>query len=442
METLFELVQIFLCILEAYLMFDFFMAFFSLRENLRNKYVKTAIVLITAGLVRTVNALDNSMANIIGMQIIYLSLLFGGFLGNFLKKISCYLVALAIMMGSEFLWVVLMAHPADFAMSHIQNNYLSTIFSMLCIRLLTFILFNVAKRIVRDSETKMDWKNFLIYSIVPVSTLGIMVCMAYLDVDFDSNKSIQGILIGFMLTAIVGDILIFYIFDRYLKSIKKLNQQEVLIAKMELEEKHYSQIEAVNQEHAVFLHDIRHYMRIIGEMASERKNGEILNILSELQVKISDAETEMYSPNILLNTILNEKKKEAIEKNIAFKITIEPEFSIDHIKNIDLIVIMGNLLDNAIDAAEKCPDGFVRVFLFAQNIAHFSVVKIVNNYAGDIKTEEGIIVSSKEDKSKHGFGIKNVSATVEKYGGYLQNVYKENNFTSIVVLPNFNDCNI
>ena len=437
METIFELVQIFLCVLEAYLMFDFFMAFFSLRENLRNKYVKVVIVLITAALVRTVNALDNSMANIIGMQIIYLSLLFGGFVGDFLKKIACYLIALAIMIGSEFLWVVLMAHPADFSMSHIQNNYLSTIFSMLCVRLLSFILFNIAKRSVGESEIKMDWRNFLVYSIVPISTLGIMICLAYLNIDFELNRPIQGILIGFMLTAIVGDILIFYIFDRYLKSIKKLNQQEVLIAKMELEEKHYDQIEAVNQEHAGFLHDIRHYMRIIGEMASERKNGEILNILSELQVRISDAETEMYSPNILLNTILNEKKKVAIEKNIAFKITIEPEFSIDYIKNIDLIVIMGNLLDNAIEAAEKCPNGFVRMYLFTQNIAHFSVVKIVNNYWGDIKTEEGTIVSSKKDKSKHGFGIKNVSATVEKYGGYLQSIYKENTFTSIVILPNF-----
>lgn len=442
METLFEFVQIFLCILEAYLMFDFFMAFFSLRENLRNKYVKAAIVLITAGLVRTVNALDNSMANIIGMQIIYLSLLFGGFLGNFLKKIFCYVLATAIMVGSEFLWVVLLSLPADFSMNQLQTDLHITIISMLCIRLITFFMFNVAKRASRKTESAIDWKNFLLYSIVPISTLGIMISMAYLNVDFDSNCSLQTMLIFFVLIAILGNILIFSIFDNYIRTTKELSRKELLITKLEMEEKRYEQIEITNQQHASFVHDIKNYLRMIGELAVQGKNGEIVDILSELRVKVTNVETEMHSPNIMLNTILNEKKKEAIEKNIAFKITIEPEFSIDHIKNIDLIVIMGNLLDNAIEAAEKCPDGFVRVFLFVQNIAHFSVVKIVNNYAGDIKTEEGIIVSSKEDKSKHGVGLKNVSATAEKYGGYLQSIYKENIFTSIVLLPNFNDYNM
>ena len=102
METLFELVQIFLCALEAYLMFDFYAAFFSLREKFCNRYVKVVIVILTATCVRMVNSLDSSMINIIGMQIIYLSLLFGIFRGRILKRFFCYVVATAIMIGSEW----------------------------------------------------------------------------------------------------------------------------------------------------------------------------------------------------------------------------------------------------------------------------------------------------------------------------------------------------
>ena len=137
---------------------------------------------------------------------------------------------------------------------------------------------------------------------------------------------------------------------------------------MEMEEKRYAQIETVNQEHAGFLHDIRHYLRTIASMANENRDQEILDVLAELQIKVSDAELEIYCPNRLLNTILNEKKKTAKERGIYFKLSVEPDFNIEHIENMDLIVIMGNLLDNAIEAAEKCRNGYLKIFLYAFSI--------------------------------------------------------------------------
>ena len=436
MDVIFEVVQSFMCVIEVYLMFDFYMAFFSLKGRFQNKYGRAVIVLLTAACVRMVNSLDSSMINIVAMQIIYLSLLFGLFYGNVLKKISCYLVGTAIMIGSELLVVIFLSHPSDFSMSQIPNNPITTYMTLLGVKTLAFILFNLVKRIAQNSNKKMDFRDLFLYSIVPISTLGIMVALAYLNIDFDSNRFVQILLLVCNMLLVIGNILIFYVFDRFSASTEKLRQQEVIITKMEMEEKRYEQIEAVNQEHARFLHDIRHYMRAIGAMASENQDEEILNILSELQVKISDAEIEMYCPNRLLNTILNEKKREAVENGIDFELKIEPDFRIDQVENMDLIVIMGNLLDNAIEAASKCGEGFVKIYLFAQNNASFSVIKIVNNYVGEIKIKDAKIQTIKEDKTKHGFGIQNVAATAKKYGGNLQNFYEDNKFTAVVLLPN------
>lgn len=436
MDVIFEIVQSFICVIEVYLMFDFYMAFFSLKGRFQNKYGKAAIVLLTAACVKMVNTLDSSMINIAAMQVIYLSLLFGLFYGNMLKKISCHLVALAIMMGSELLWVIFMSYPSDFSMSHIEDNHSSPMIVLFGLKTLAFILFNLVKRIAQNSNKKMDFRDLSLYSIVPLSTLGIMVALGYLNIDFDSNRFVQILLLVCNMLMVIGNILIFYVFDRFSASTEKLRQQEVIITKMEMEEKRYEQIEAVNQEHARFLHDIRHYMRAIGAMASENQDEEILNILSELQVKISDAGIEMYCPNRLLNTILNEKKREAVQNAIDFELKIEPDFRIDQVENMDLIVIMGNLLDNAIEAASKCGEGFVKIYLFAQNNASFSVIKIVNTYVGEINIKDAKIQTIKEDKAKHGFGIQNVAASIEKYGGNLQNYYEDNKFTSVVLLPN------
>jgi len=435
MEWVFNIVEIFICVLEAYLMFDFYKTFFSLRECFQKKYVNVAAVVITAVCVRSVNILGSSTINIVGMQVIYLSLLFGLFVGKTLRKIFCYLIATAIMIGSEFLWIVVMSLPADFSMGQVQDNLFITILSMLCIRLITFILFNITKRVPKVSAVEIDGKNFLLYSIVPISTLGIMICIAYLGIEFDFNKHVQVVLGFFVLTAIIGDIVIFQMFDRYLKNIKKLGNQQLIITKLKLEEKHYEQIDEVNREQASFLHDIRHFMRTIGEMVSENDE-EISEILSSLQVRVSDAERQIFCPNRILNAILNEKKKNADEKRIAMRINIAPDFSIDFVENMDLIVIMGNLLDNAIEAAQACENGYIKVNLYSQNDSHFSVVNIENNYIGDIIIKKDVVMTSKTDRTRHGYGIKNANSIAQKYNGYLQYFYKEGVFTVAVVLSN------
>lgn len=435
MESIFKLVQIFICILEAYLMFDFFSAFFPLREEFRNRYIKMAIVLGVAGCVMLVNSLGSSVINIIGMLIIYSIMILLFFYGNILKKIFCLVTAIGIMAGSEFLWVILLSLPSDFDLLQVQNNQVSVFCTLLGVKVLAFIFLNVAKRISKNSDNRMNLKNLVLYSIVPVSFLGIMISLVYLHIDFNTIRSMQVLLIISGLLAIVGNILIFYVFDRYSQSAEKLHQQELMITKLEMEEKHYKQVECVNQEHAGFIHDIRHYMKVIGEMALENNNKEILKIVSELQIRVSDTELEMICQNRLLNAILNEKKKDAQRKKVDIKITIEPGFAIEQVDDMDLIVIMGNLLDNAIEAASKCEEGYIKMFLFSQNNSHFSVIKIMNNYSGRMLLKDGVLQTNKDDKERHGYGIRNVSDMAAKYGGYLQDFYDDETFTSIVILP-------
>lgn len=436
MEVVFELVEVFICVLEAYLMFDFYMAFFPLREKFQRKYIKVAAVIMTAVSVRLVNCLNSSMANIIGMTIIYFSLIVGMFYGTILKKLTCYIASFAIMMGSEFLWIVFMSLPSDFSIGKLENNQTIILFTALGLKVLEFLFFNLVKQIVKPENCKTDSKLFILYSVIPISTMGMMIALAYLNIKFETVRFIQILLIVSTVLVVLGNILIFYIFEKHSSSMDKLCKQEVVITRMELEEKRYEQIESVNQEHSAFLHDINHYMRIIGEMATEKRENDILDLLAELQIKVTAAETEMYCPNRLLNTILNEKNKVAYENGIEMKIKIEPEFVVDQIENMDLIAIMGNLLDNALEAAKKCNHGYVKVYLYTQNNSHFSIIKVINNYVGTIKEKGDRLLSIKEDKEKHGFGIQNVCSLAQKYDGYLQNFYEEGVFTAIVVLPN------
>lgn len=236
--------------------------------------------------------------------------------------------------------------------------------------------------------------------------------------------------------AIVGVMIIFYVFDRYTRSTFRIHQQELSITRLEMKEKHYAQIELVNREHASFLHDVHHYMKIIGEIAAENGDEEIVNILSDLKIKITATQKDVFCNNWLVNVVLNEKKSEAEKKKICMKIKIENNFAPNQIEDIDMIAIMGNLLDNAMEAAEKCEEGYIEVYMFNQEDNDFSIIKIINNYVGEIKKKEDRFFTNKKDKVHHGYGIQNVDSIATKYGGYLQNHYENGVFTAIVLLAN------
>ncbi len=154
-----------------------------------------------------------------------------------------------------------------------------------------------------------------------------------------------------------------------------------------------------------------------------------------MKIQVAGTESVIICGHRLLNAILNEKKKDAEQKGISMHITVEPEFLIEQIRDIDLIAIVGNLIDNAMEAALDCKEGYVKIYMYVQNESRFSVMKIINNYREEVRQKDGIFLTSKEDKQKHGIGIQNVKSIVKKYGGFLQNVYENGIFTSLVILP-------
>lgn len=435
MESIYKLVQIFVSVFEIYLVFDFFSSFFPLRKILRNKYAQTGIVFGLSLCVCIVNSFGSSSLNLVSMLVMYLLLVLLAFEGDLLKKILYYIMVHVIMGGSEFLFIVLLSHPSDFSLREIKENPFSMIVILISVKLLTFLIFTIVKRISKNSNSRMDIKNFIIYTIVPVSLLGIMIAIAYLNIDFDSLGKIKFLLLGGCTLGMIGNVLIFYSFDRYFLSLEKLQQQDIMIAKLETEEKHYEQIEKINQEHAALLHDIHHYLRTIGEAAKENKDTDILNIISELQVRVSDESKIIYCSNRLLNVLLNEKRKSAEEAGIKITLKIENGFYMKQIADLDLIAIVGNVLDNAIEAAAQCEKGYIKVYMFMQNENHYSVMKVENNYSGTILVKDEKILTSKADKGHHGIGIQNITSIMEKYDGSLQMFYENQIFTSIILLP-------
>ncbi|MCL2362560.1 MAG: ATP-binding protein, partial [Defluviitaleaceae bacterium] len=145
--------------------------------------------------------------------------------------------------------------------------------------------------------------------------------------------------------------------------------------------------------------------------------------------------------NIAFDSIINFKLKNAKEKNVKPKL----QMSIPRTLNIevaDIVTILGNLLDNALDAVEKSTDKILRIDIEYNRGCLF--IKADNSFDGEVKYEtkkdsgEKSIVTHKEP-SEHGHGLKNIRKAVDKYNGKVDIVHEGNVFSVTILIYVDND---
>ena len=137
--------------------------------------------------------------------------------------------------------------------------------------------------------------------------------------------------------------------------------------------------------------------------------------------------------NVIVDAILNSKYQEMKEKKIVFVFKMS-DLSEIHIQDEDVVVILSNLPNNAIEACEQCEDKKeIKVKFVREDNA--VVLSVKNTCTHKIIYKDGEIQTTKEhEKEEHGVGIKNITDTITRYGGYyaIQNTEGEFYFSAVI----------
>ena len=197
---------------------------------------------------------------------------------------------------------------------------------------------------------------------------------------------------------------------------------------------YYQKLEEMGQKHKQYAHDLKEYLQTIGGLAVKSQNAEIVDIIKSMEVEIDSISDKIYTHNSILNALLCEKEQCAKQKGIQVSIMIEPELEFDFITNGDLILMVGNLFSNAIEAAVLCEKEKRIDFKFFSSEGNFIVLDIENTYGNKIKRIGEQYLSTKKDRTNHGIGIRSVRQTAEKYGGILFQEQNDGVFVSILTL--------
>ena len=211
----------------------------------------------------------------------------------------------------------------------------------------------------------------------------------------------------------------------YRKQYEKdyLNIQNLLKRSEEQYHSSKQNIEQINLK----IHDLKHQIRALS--TSKTVGSDTINELNNL-LAVYDA--NIHTGNKPLDIIMTEKILNSRNFDITFNCLADGK-QLDFIKESDLYSLFGNLLDNAIEAVQSLPKDHKFINVQVKRINDFPMISVSNFHMSKLSFNNGLPLTTKNDKNIHGYGMKSIRLICDKYNGDLLVEDKDNIFTVKII---------
>ena len=178
-------------------------------------------------------------------------------------------------------------------------------------------------------------------------------------------------------------------------------------------------------------HDLKHEIAALKAVKSDTERAAGIAVL-EKSLLAYDASVE--TGNEALDALLTEKSLICESKGIEFS-CIADGAALSFMSATDAYVVLGNAMDNAIEAEEKEAGGERFISLLIKKNSQFAFICIENYVSGKVEFSGGLPITAKKDRHNHGYGTKSIKMIAEGYGGYVKFYCKEERFVLKAVIP-------
>ncbi len=424
--VLFEIVKYLNCLFEVFLLYYFLECCFPIYEDRRGYLFVEGIVAALA--VYGINCLQIPLLNLGAVFLIYMCFGWGVFRRNVRSTAPYIAVCLVLLVLTEFVFhYIYRLLGVDYTRPGIERVILLLVQGIVRFVAVEMLRKNNSEIWHQENQLNEYLKYFF---LLPAATIILLNGVLY----FNHYP------MGYILICLGGILLIlsnisgFYNIEKMMESMNGIKEAEQTVLKTKLEQKHFQRIEEINQEYAQYVHEIRKAVRTVQQLSELGNHEEINRIAEQLQKNEQMLTPKMFCQDKIMNAILLERQSIARKQKLEFQVTIQPGMDFSFIEDMDRIVLFGNLLDNAIEAAAQTENGFVTVDIQMGNKA-LLICRVENNYNTLPVKQKNFYLSMKKEKG-HGYGLKNISSAAEKYSGGLYLEEQEHRMIAVLTLSN------
>ncbi len=203
----------------------------------------------------------------------------------------------------------------------------------------------------------------------------------------------------------------------------------------DLVNRHYEEVETMYRTMRAWRHDYHNHIQAAGSYLELGKYEELAVYLKELDESLYEIDQIIKTGNLMADAILNSKLSLMREYQIRTEVTAHVPAQM-RITDTELCVLLGNLLDNAIEACQRVSEEegrFIRIYM--DTLQEQFYISVMNGMQGSAVRYGELFQSTKYGTGVHGFGLQRVDRIVRKYGGFLDRQSEDGVFATEVLLP-------
>jgi len=308
----------------------------------------------------------------------------------------------------------------------ITTQVLAVLLTSLFVYLLSLTVFPLFKHI-KNPAINLN-KLWLPLIIFPISHTLILlfrhINVAVFSVLIVALTSLGVILLFFYLYNTLSKV-----FESTLKSALYSQEKEYYYTQCRLMQESVENTKAIR-------HDMQLHLATARDFIANDMSGEAKSYLSGLIANITHNEIYSNTKNIAFDSIINYKLNNAMHENIRLdlRLLVPPKLSIDI---ADIVTIIGNLLDNALEAVSRVEDKAIKLDIEYSRDSLF--IQIENTFDGVVRyseetDEDEKHILTRKGGCEHGYGLINIRKSIEKYNGHIDITHDERTFSVVILL--------
>lgn len=371
---------------------------------------------------------------IISILIIYIYSLIN-LKGTFMQKMFWSIFVMLLIMGITI--VVLSIEGCIIGKGYLNLVIQKDLYRFVGVVIIQIVLFYLTrfmiKRTKKDSTYSLKWNEWFVLLIIPVISIFTMSFVSLIIINIEDQLSpMQHI---FSILSILGILmtnsLVYVLYVNMQKDHAKQLEYSILQQAFKSQEKSVEETKILYQSVRSIRHDLKQHFQVALTMLHSGKINEAVDYMEKYNDTVLDGiSNKVFCDNDVVNYIINSKSKICSDRHIKiyFYIANEiPEFS-----DLDLCVLLGNALDNAIEGVSG--EGNNEIYLELRNVDNFFMISVKNTIINSVLEDNPNLISTKNEKEVHGVGILSMKEVVQKYNGSIEFYESDNKFCCDMLL--------
>ncbi len=333
------------------------------------------------------------------------------------------------------------AERTDYMRSHL-DMWVALYIGVSAVYLLLEFLFTAVAiwqvlRAYKNKRTDMRGRELIMLSLP--SLMGVMAYqiiqhhrMFYIVEGGENKTGYDFLMVLFYAASVIAIVVVIVLYQDIRAKEEENRQTEFLAMQMDSIRRHIGHVESLYQNIRSARHDMTNHIVTLERLYEENKTKEAVAYGTDLKAALLEVTGEIQSGNPVTDVILQERKKEAEQKNVRFEIAFYyPNGAA--INAFDVSVILHNALQNAIEYAAECEVPFISIRSYHRKNAY--MIEVCNSFCGTLEwdAQSGLPITSKPGDG-HGYGLSNIRRVAHKYNGELAVDLKDGVFCLSVML--------